>query len=192
MKLARVFCFLIILASSAIAAYAQTPIDPSSVINDPHVVLNSPDPACPLGDYCVDLTYSTTHTGPVFVPVLTFLVPDPPGELPVPPAYSCSSNVFLLCLTDYSGFQGFKPTEFNGFTLLFGILYNGQTFILESTGPIQLELPSGFACNPASLCPDGVVTFSPEPGTALLFMTGLLLLSLVGFARKRFAANFRT
>ena len=181
MKLARVFFFLAILGSSAVAAYAQTSIPP----NDPRVVFNTPDPACPTGLYCVDLTY----TGPT-ENALIFGVPGPSGSfLPVPPAYSCVSNAFAECQAD----ENEAGTEFFAYSLFDGSVTSGETFSLTSTGPIQLTLPAGFTCNPGSPCSmvNGVLVadLTPEPGTAILFMSGLIF--VVGLTSKRLVANPR-
>jgi hypothetical protein len=188
MKLARVFCFLVILGSSAAAAYAQTPVDPGNLLSDPRVVFNAPDPACGAGLFCVDLTF--TGTPP---PGLFFGVPGPAGSfLPdAPPSvFSCISNVFAFCVND----ENQAGTEFFGFSL-FGApgITSGETFTLSSTGPILLTLPTGFSCNEGSSCStvNGVLVadLTPEPGTALLFMSGLIF--VVGLGSKRFRAESR-
>jgi hypothetical protein len=146
-------------------------------INDPTFHFN--DPTCVSGPDCLVLTY----TGPTgFVPILTFLTPTPdliPVPLTPPPTtYSCSSNVFLLCEVLDNGF--FCPTKyFCGVSYQLGFLTAGETVTLSSNEPL-----------PAFVLPADLVT--PEPTTALLFVTGLLLLFLVGFARKRLGANLVT
>jgi len=169
---------------SAIAAYAQTSIPSSSVIPDPHVVFNSPDPPCTGTCYSVDLTYTGAPENGVI-----FSVPGPPGSFLVanPPAFTCDSNVFA-CAPDEIG------NEFFAFSFFDGTLTSGETFTLSSDEPLDLSLPPGFTCNQPNACStvDGmpVVNLTPEPGTAVLFLSGLI--SVVGFAKKRFGANART
>jgi hypothetical protein len=183
MKLTRVFFFLVILGSSAVAADAQTSIAPT----DPRIVFNTPDPACPAGMYCVNLTY----TGPQ-ENALIFGVPGPPGSfLEAAPlyTYSCVSNAFAGCQPD----ENQAGTEFFAYSLFDGSVTSGETFSLTSTGPIQLTLPTGFTCNPGSACSmvNGVLVadLTPEPGTAILFMSGLIF--VVGLTSKRLVANPR-
>jgi len=189
MRLGRVFCFLILFGISAIAAHGQT------TVPDPHDTLNHPDPTCPPGDFCVDFTFHTTSATPVYVSQLTFEVPMPPGQLPEnPPPFTCSTNVFPDC----KSLDNSPPnpgTEFYGFVYYGGAyLTNGETFILFSNEPILLDLPtnlppgSSLTCNSNNPCPDGVISATPEPGSSLLYMTGLIF--LVGFTKKRFGANF--
>jgi hypothetical protein len=181
MKLARVFCLLVIVGASAIAAFAQTPVDPT----DPHVVFNSPDQVCPVGSFCVDLTYNGPQEN-----ALIFGVPGPAGSFdPIPPAYTCESNVFADCVADTNQGDNQPATEFFAFSLFDGSVSSGETFSLTSTGgPIQLTLPSGFTCNPGSTCStiNGVLVadLTPEPATAILFVSGLIL--VLGIASRRF------
>jgi hypothetical protein len=156
---------------------------------DARVIFNTPDPTCAPGYYCVDLTY----TGPTeSYPDLIFSVSNPPGELSDPSSYVCTTNVFATC----SNITNAPPTELYGFLLDGGdpTITHGQTFSLSSSGPIDLTIPTGsdgmqiFSCGPGSDCKNGVAELSPEPGTAILFMSGLI--SLLGFGRKRLAAAF--
>jgi hypothetical protein len=75
-----------------------------------------------------------------------------------------------------------------------GEVMNGTDFILGSNEPIVLSLTgTGLGCDPSSPnCKDDgtEVSFTPEPGSALLYMSGLVL--LVGFAKKRFGTNSLT
>jgi len=187
MKLGLVFCSLILFGISAIAAKAQTPVDP-------HETLNKPDPACPSGDFCADLVW---EGGTEHVPSLTFLVPNPPGELAEnPPIYSCSTNVFTMCKANdnSSVIPPVIGTEIFSFQFYGGnpLLTDGDTFIYFTDQPIgELILPAGLCPISDPECSLGtMITLSPEPGTSLLYMTGLVF--LVAFTTKRFGANFRT
>jgi hypothetical protein len=122
---------------------------------------------------------------------LVFSVPNPPGEYPAtlfPPTYKCESNVLVGVPTGQIG----PPTEFTGCDF-YGYLPGSETFTLSVTGGsgIVLALPTDFGCVTPSECHmvngQDVVDLSPEPATALLYVTGLVL--LVGFARKRFGAD---
>jgi len=195
MKLARVFCFLIILGSSATAAHAQ----------DPRIVV--PD-ACPANAYCANLTTGgTAITIPecgasilggdvklalglctdLFLGVAT-------GPISVPP--------FWTCYSDYSagvGFQQFAPNgtfpplKFTGCAFADGSLPANTTISIAVEGlggapppAVTFVIPPGFD-NAGS-----DITLSPEPGTSLLFMSGLLLISLAVIVRKRFGTTSRT
>jgi len=212
MKLARVFCFLIIFGSSAIAAHAQTPIDSGS-INDPRPSTKTPDGCSP--PYCVNFTY----TGPTLFPIVTLPVffsasPFPTTFDPLTTSYTCGasgtsaqaaaaaglpsyigSNVPITCLMSI---VDISPTDadFLGMWLFVPGAFNGETFDMSVMGgTIGFVLPAGTSCVPASECTtvDGVTSFSidpvPEPHSSVLFMTGLLLFSLGSFARKRFGAS---
>ncbi len=61
----------------------------------------------------------------------------------------------------------------------FGLLTNGQGFTWNAT-----------VASP--LAPSEELEVVPEPSSSVLFMSGLVLLFLVGFARKRPGANLPT
>lgn len=191
MKLARVFCFLIILGSSAIAAHAQT-----------DAIIHIDDPLCTPGPTCVNLLYigptvTIPNVGPP--PDLVFLLPvtNPPGFVP-DPAYpdniNCGSDVFSTStpVTD-AGATEFFACSFSG-----GTLTNDMTYSISDVGatsqiPLSVD-NTMWQCAPDTSCtqPDISIGFAPEPGTSLLFMTGILMFSLGGFARKRFGGTSRT
>jgi hypothetical protein len=175
MKLGRVLFLVALIGVCALAARASDTDTSGSVISDPKYILNGSP--CGYPDNCIDLTY-TGRTGPILD--LTFLLPSPG---PISPAgYSCGSDDFLGCLILENGI--FCPrNEFCGVSFLLGYLKNGESVTFSSNDP---SLPITDFLYPSSLAA------TPEPDTALLFMTGLVSLSLVGFARKRFRANFVT
>jgi hypothetical protein len=202
MKIARVLCVLVVLASSAIAAHAQTPIDSNSVIPDPTINFHRPDPACDPG-ICVDFAYTGTNSatgGEIFFGTVT--------PLPIPPEYSCTYNGDPnACFVDLEYSDGVPPFPIDFLGVGFFVptpLCNGvgcgpqTTFSIDAAGignPFVLTVPTGqLSClDPA--CPGGTISLDPIPttpelGTALLYLTGLV--SLVGFARRRFGANFLT
>jgi hypothetical protein len=193
-KLARALCFLAILASSAVAAYAQTPIDASSLTGaDPTISVRSPDPAC---TDCVDLTWTGTAPPAPSTTTFFFAVSGyPPTGVIIPPDYSCavdpSSTNPIACNT-VTMLIGGKP-EFVGVDLIVYNLTNSESFSFSATGgPVTLVVPadSGLTCNADTPCNAGgsfLIGPSPEPGTALMFMTGLVL--LVGFSWRRFRGN---
>jgi hypothetical protein len=187
MKLARVFCLLIILGSSAIAAHAQTPIDLSSSNGDIHVVLN--DPTC-VESLCVELMVTGTPTENIdalFFPVT--------GGTYTPP-FLCDTNIATpmqwQCLVEtdggaLSGFLFFQPSN-DGLT-------PGTLLDLSSNIPVMLGQSGNTVCVPAGACMGGELdplATTPEPRSSVLFMTGLLLFSLGGFARKRLGARSHT
>jgi hypothetical protein len=116
----------------------------------------------------------------------------PTGVPENPPAFGCTfidDGSPEPCITDDNG------TSFFGFTLFLPGATNGQTFSLTVMGdPITLALPPGQVCVGDSIpdCSDAstvTVDPTPEPTTALLFMSGIVLLSLVVFTKKRLAAD---
>lgn len=196
MRLGRVLCFLMLFGSSAVAAYAQTPISPSSLTGaDPTISVRSPDPAC---TDCIDLTFTGTPPPAPSMTTFFFAVSGyPPTGIIIPPDYSCavdSTSTNPIACNVVTMLIGGNP-EFVGVDLIVYNLTNLESFSFSATGgPVTLMVPgdSGLTCNADTPCPDGMMMIgpTPEPGTALLFMTGLVF--LVGFARKRFGGNFLT
>lgn len=182
-ELARVVCFLIILGGSVIPAYAaETAIDPSSVLADPTISFRDPD--CGGDPFCVDLTYTGMTGNPIN---LGFFVPTPPGFLPAnPPPYDCVTNIVGATMQTFE-----TASEFLG-CIFSGPLTNGEDVTISADAPVVLTIPEGiggpvFTCTDTSQCPGGdTIDLTPEPRTALLYMTGLVF--LVGFVRKRFGA----
>jgi hypothetical protein len=189
MRLARVLFMVALVGFCAVVARADS--------TDPVINMHDPDPAaCPTGAYCVNLSYDNTSMFPVFVNIL---FPDnPPSGVPDQspfPLYSCdSTGGAFIFFADTVPFPALSPpATFLGCDLL-GFLPPGiSTFTLSADGaPVVLGLPAGFTCQTASQCPDGEIDLTPEPGTGILFMSGLLLVGLAGFARKSFGANLAT
>jgi len=174
MRLARILSLVVLVGFCAAIARADATDTSSIATNDPVFKFN--DPTCTAGPDCLVFTYY----GPTgFVPILTFLTPSPdPIPVTVPPTtYSCSSNVFLLCEVLDNGF--FCPlNDFCGVSFQLGFITNGETVDLESNDPL-----------PALIIP---AVLTPEPTTGVLFGTGLLLVFLGTFAKKRFRVNFLT
>jgi hypothetical protein len=211
MKLTRLFFLLMILGSLAIAAHAQTPLPPPSSggAGDPRIVF--PD-ACPTNASCATLT---TGDMPVDVPDCTSsdtlsqclaigLVIDVASPISVGPSFNslwfCTqdapptfSEVAALGTITTFGIGGPFAPQFPGLTGTFtgceywsgDIAANTSVGIAEVGGVAPLVIPEGFVGA-------GDLVFTPEPGTSLLFMSGLLLISLGGIARKRFRTASRT
>jgi len=183
MRLGRLFCSLILFVISAIAAHAQTPINPSSLAGaDPTISVRSPDPAC---GGCVDLTY----TGSAATEMVFFFAA--PSPIVIPPDYSCvvdpsSTNPINCAAVDELNSMG-QPV-FTGVDLTVFGLFSGETFSFSATGgTVELIVPGGEGFGQGGTM---ILGPTPEPGTALLFVTGLVF--LVGFTRKRFGGNFLT
>jgi hypothetical protein len=210
MKLTRLFFFLMILGGLAIAARAQTPLPaPSSGgAADPRIVV--PD-ACPADAFCANLT-----AGPLGISIpecgntivggdlllaaglcqdLFFEVAT--GPISVPPVWTCSSDYtagtppvgFLQSAPNGTIF----PPTFSGCAFADGGIPAGTTISIAVEGVggvpppyVTFVIPAGFEDAGSD------ITLSPEPGTSLLFMSGLLLISLGGIARKRFGTTSRT
>lgn len=191
-KLAQIVCFLIIFGSLAAVAHAQ----------DTDALIRIDDPTCTPGPGCVVLEYTgPTETIPVFtLDPLTFLVSNPPGSYPDPAPpnnYNCGSDFFAVSLA--IALPPFDPDEFFGCLFTGGTITNGDLYSISISGadiPINLSLGNDFECAPSDplSCSGDMFTVdpTPEPSTALLYMSGLLLIFLVGFAKKRMGASFRT
>lgn len=171
MKLGRTFCFLVVFASWAIAAHGQTAIDAGSIDGDAKIILN--DPSC-AEIYCVELEATTSLSSPPSV--LSFGVPTA-GPIP-PGGVTCASNVFAGCMPLEVG------GDFYGLSFFDGSVTDGEILYLSSNEPIKLTLPTGFSCEPPSSCPGGEISLSPELGSGILFMSGLVFLVFGRFARR--------
>jgi hypothetical protein len=203
MKLTRLFFFLMILGSLAIAAHAQTPLPAptSGGAGDPRIVF--PD-ACPADAFCADLTTGDTAItiakcpggdielalggcSDLFFGVAT-------GPISVPPFWTCASDDtggvgFLQSAPNGT----FPPLKFTGCAFADGSIPANTTISVAVEGlggapppVVTFVIPAGFVDAGSD------ITFSPEPGTSLLFVSGLLLISLGGIARKRFGTTSRT
>lgn len=202
MKIARLLCVLVVLGISAFAADAQTPIDPSSVIPDPTINFHRPDPPCVPGT-CVDFAYTGPNeaNGEIFFGTVS--------PIPIPPEYSCTYNGDPnSCFVDLQLSDTIPPFPIDFLGVGFIIptpLCNGTggcgpqtTFSIDAVGignSFVLTVPTDQLSCIAPACAGGTISLdpiatTPELGTALLYLTGLV--SLVGFARKRFGANFLT
>lgn len=162
MKLARLFCFLIILGSSAITAYAQTPLDPRVIVNDPAgctippgISYNGPGPLVE--------SYSSpecfTYTG---APNLTTLILQFTG-VPVATPFACQTDIWVDCtISDLGG---------------------GITQFDLSGGPGACNFNDGIGGNcpgflttgqSATVTFEPVINETPELGSIVLFGTGLI------------------
>ena len=200
-KLALVVGFLIVLGGSAVATHAQTPVDPT-------IALHYPDPAaCPTGAYCVNLDFDNTTGFPEYINELFPTVPPsglPDTLSPGPPpsvTYSCdgSGGLFLFYAVTDPPFPVFPVLQTSASFLgcdFAGIVPPGEsTYTISSSGgPIVLELPPGsdFSCQAGQSCSGNDIDLTPELGTGILFLSGLLIFSLGGFARKRFGVSSHT
>jgi hypothetical protein len=183
MRLAKALCFLMILGSWAVAAHAD-PIDPNAA-PDPSILLD--DPSCPSGAFCANLTYNGPTMTFTLTDPLQFLVPNPPGAYPIPPVYTCSTSFF-----PFAGLPlvSVNPLEFLGCDF-YGTVTNGEAFTISALGgPVELTVPnSNWVCT-SEACPNGVISLTPEPGSAALCLIGLVC--LVCFRQKTFGAVFRS
>jgi hypothetical protein len=193
MKIAtRVGLLLVIFGATAIAARAQTSIDPRT-FTDPRVILN--DPSCPSGAFCIDLSYTGNPKEFTLLPFgpLQFLVPG--SGYPNPFEYSCSEDIPLFRGSPAFTFPGLpvdRRGKFHGCDF-FGYIAPGTFTIAVLGGPVVLELPPGFSCTDAN-CSDGEIPLTknyvtPEPDTLFLYLTGLIL--VLAFTRKRWPRSGR-
>jgi len=191
MKLTRMFCFLIILGASAVAAYAQTPVDPIARIN------GIGDPECDgitilcITDYmpnAIATNDGTAVLSVVYSPDLDieFSFDDPAhdihspailGELflqytdvPALTSFECESNIWAHCAqTDLGGGVTQFALTGSGLCVDDATLYTCPGFMSAQEGATATNTP--------------IVSPVPEPGSMALFGTGLILL-FVGTRRR--------
>jgi hypothetical protein len=186
MRLARVLFMVALVGVFAVAARADgtAPVDPLAHFD-------SPDPDC-TAPYCTEVTYLGSTTSSMVELFFSSVPPLSMGGVPAnPPAFSCTfmdDGTTDPCVTDEIG------NTFFGFDLFLPLgATNGQTFSITVVGaPLTLTLPSTVCEGNSTDCSGGgniTVDPAPEPGTALLFMSGFVLLFLAGVARKRFATD---
>jgi hypothetical protein len=190
MKWTLLFCFLVILGCAAVPAHAQTLTDPSYILHGSPCV----------EAFCVDLEY----TGPTTCfNIIDCFNPTPPPlfDTSLPPTgspflFALATPITGIPFADFGLFNcsavdlpGLAVDDFTSLNFTthtgtflgcdyFGILTSDQTFTWNSTvtSPLSSDIP-------------GIVVV-PEPNSFVLFMSGLALFCLAGFARKRFGANF--
>jgi len=173
MKFVRILSLVLLVGFCAVIARAD-----ATTTTDP--IYKFDDPTCTAGPDCLVFTYN----GPTgFVPILTFTTTSPD---PYEPDTSCEPGPFLFCeVIQNPPFPGFicPADSFCGVSFQLGFLTNGETVDLQLFNPNGGPVPD----LPGNLEAPSFLT--PEPNTGVLFMSGLLLVFLGGFARKRFGAS---
>jgi len=182
MKLTRVFWFLIILGSSSVAAYGQTPVDPRLIVSDP--------PGCGSGVTYAGGTASTplvesysnpqcfTYTGTSHLNELFFEF----TGVPALTEFICQTNIWITC-GEVSGSPS-GTVEFHFF----------DSPTAGQGGPCQANdglfgtcpgflLPGGFA----NVTVQPIISQTPEPGSIILFGTGLI--GMIVAVKRRFHAQ---
>jgi hypothetical protein len=188
MKLAWAFCFLIILGSSAIAAHAQTPIDPSVIINrgtgypacsaaPPTQCFDGKNPIVESfnnGMFSFDFAYTNTHKD--LLKLILKITGVPEGT-----PYTCHSDIWSECdikipKPDKED-PGVEPPEL--VTVTFTLSGEDATH----TGFLPKFVPGQ---PPATFGVDELAPLSgtPEPGTWVLFATGIFAFALIGYGRR--------
>ena len=174
-QLTRVILLLLLFGISAIAARADSS-------NDFRVILN--DPSCPSTAFCVNIGViaNTSETYTASSP----LVFDAQEAIPPGQTVACGSTVdpSIQCGV-FTIPTGDDPTTFLGVAFWGFTIAPNEDLTIGVTGTdlLTLDMPAGYACDPVSACPNGVITLTPEPSALLLLMSGLLALA---FFRKRF------
>jgi hypothetical protein len=191
MRFVRILSLMALVGFCAVVARADTTIP-----GDP--TIRADDPTCPTGAYCATIVSGPTAITVAYCNPFTLLVDpsacpntpfnlavaDPPGFYSVPPIYTCGSNVFA----EWAPTGTLSPLTFTGCNFADGTIpANTAITISAMGGPVVLDLPAGFTCSEG--CSGDDIELTPEPRTWVLFITGLLLFSLAGFARKRFGAK---
>jgi hypothetical protein len=178
MKLTRIFLFALLVAASGIAAFAQTPVDPT-------IQTQKIDPACgfPTTIICYD---GSAPLSIVFTPTLSVqfeYTPVIPSSLltdfkldltsvPTLTSFGCQTDIWVNCsITDLG--SGTWQFEMSG----------GYTGVIDPIGTIKCNYNDGAG----GFCPgylangDGasinaipLVSETPEPASVILFGTGLL------------------
>lgn len=172
MKLARTFCFLIVLGSLSVVASGQTPIDPKVIIN------KIGDPAC--GGSGQPMCYDGSKPLKVaFAPVLSFaFVYDGPPNLtelflrftgvPTGTEFQCQTDIWTTCTTAALGAHRIQFHMFGGpgtCTSNGGVMATCPGFLAPGDGFTLDVVPS--------------VSATPEPASVFLFGTGLIIVLLV-------------
>jgi len=201
MRFVRILSLVLLVVFCAVMARADgTTTDPIYKFDDP----------CSAGPDCLVFTY-TGPTGPVGI--LTFFTSSPATD-PWEADTSCNAfPPFLACEVlqgPTSSLPGSFPfinfptgfvcpaDEFCGVSFQLGFLTHDEQFALQLFNPQDPNcIPTaandycGLPPIPAVITPAFVAT-TPEPNTGVLFASGLLLVFLGGFARKRFGAGLGT
>jgi hypothetical protein len=176
MKFTRALGFLMILGSSAVAAYSQTPIDPK-------VIIQGSDPAC--GGAGQPICYNGTPSPLVesFSSPMGFVYTGTPNltsffleftGVPLGTAFSCQTDIWVECAISFPSLSevefaltgGPGPCNFND-----GI---------GGTCPGFLSTDQG-----ASITFEPLISETPEPGSILLFGTGLISIFMAAKRRLR-------
>jgi hypothetical protein len=169
MRFVRILSLVLLVGFCAVIARAD------ATTTDP--IYKFDDPTCTPGPDCLVFTYN----GPTgFVPILTFTTTMP--DMSVPDTSCNPSPSFLFCEVLQNGFFC-PPGDFCGVSFQLGFLTHGEMVDLQFYNPEGGSVPA----IPGNLLPPA--DLAPEPNTGVLFMSGLLLVFLGSFARKRLGAS---
>lgn len=213
MKLARLFCCLIIFGSSAIAANAQTPVDPKTIISEP--MKSGGDPPCGgVGQPICITVNNSSHPlvepySPTFAADFEYCPPDSSNctvsptpktplltqffleftNVPAGTQFGCQTNVWVDCgISTVPGtLNPVTNTETWEFDLAGGYMASPPTNCNFNDG-IGGKCP-GFLAPGAALIITNIplISETPEPDSIILFGTGLIAFFVA--AKRRFHAQ---
>jgi hypothetical protein len=185
MKLARVFCFLIILGSSAVAAFAQTSVDPIVFTKDgPDIPCGAGgEPTCFAGG-TLSVDYLTTafplefvYDGMENLYGMTLEFTDVPSGT----MFECETNIWTDCSLSSTG------TTWD-FSMFDDVPPAGLPASCNVNDGVGGQCPGFLAPNTeATSTVTPLTSETPEPGSIILFGTGLI--TLFGAAKRRFHAR---
>jgi hypothetical protein len=186
MRLGRVLCFLIILGSSAIAANAQTPVDPEVIFKkDPpadapitqvdFTIVPLGNPAPPAGCNLIEGGSTFGTSGCSFINVIDINSEgEAIGQLTLDVSISSGVTCMTVALADFSSCHVSSSPSGSVITFSGGSI------------PFEDVFGLGFVGFPAGTSFEGSASVTPELNSSILMLTGAVFL-FVGWTLRRTA-----